>query len=240
MTTTPTPMTAACDALLLYLLELEEADDPTRGRSLTSIGADLPDPLGEWVREHAIQIRTTWRHQGWILEPGGASLVHNDALVELTGPGRAHGGRVRELRAGVRRARAVRSRVLLFLYAAEEKEEPPFGFGALAEPASPWAWLADRPLTSRDIERALDYLEGQDLLTDTTSIPESGIVMARLSPLGVQAAEELTQGRAPAGGQGSGPQVVNIHLGDVSGSATVMQGRDVHGDVLGGGGLGEY
>ncbi len=233
-------MTAACDALLLRLLELEEAADPSRGRNLADIGADLPDPLGEWVREHAVQIRATWRHQGWSAEPGGASLGGNDAFVELTGAGRAYGGRVRELRAGVRRARAVRGRVLLFLYSAEEEDEPPFGFGALAEPASPWAWLADRPLTSRDIERALDYLDGQGLLTNTIPLPERGIVMARLSPLGVQVAEDLAEGRAPAGGHGSGPQVVNIHVGDVSGSATVMQGRDVHGNVLGGRGPGEY
>lgn len=231
MTITPTPMTAACDALLLRLLELEETADPARGRLLSDIGSALPDPLREWVREHAVQIRTTWLHQGWATEPDSASLGGNDAFVELTGAGRAYGAQVRELRAGMRR-------VLLFLYSCEEDGEPPFGIGALAEPTSPWAWLADRPLDwDRDIERATEYLDGQGMFTNQIPLAEAGIVMARLSHLGVQAVEKLLDGPTLSDVPGVGPQVVNIHVGDVWGSATVMQGRDVHGDVSGGRGL---
>lgn len=237
MSTTPTSFTAACDALLLRLLELEETDDPARGRSLTDIGRGLPDPLGEWVGEHAVRIRTRWRHQGWIIEPGGASLVHNDAFVELTGAGRAHGERVREQRRGVHRDRAVRERLLLFLHTREQEGQSPVAFVDLEEAASPWAWLADQPLDwAGDIERAAEYLNRQGLLAHVSRTEEAGILYAQLSDRGVQVVEDLVVGSAPGSSPGAAPQVVNNHYGPVSG--TLVQGRDVHGDLSDGRGPG--
>jgi hypothetical protein len=233
MTTTPTPLMAASNALLLRLLELEESADPARGRLLEDLGRDLPDPLEAWVREQAVRIRTHWRGQGWIAEPGGASLAGNDAFVELASVGRSHAAQVRDLREGVRRDRAVRERVLLYLHTREREGEYPVQLGELDDASSPWAWLADRPLEwERDIERATQYLGGQGMLADTTRIEEAGIVIARLSHRGVQAVEELLDGPAPGGAVGVGPQVVNNHYGDVRG--TLVQAHHVHGDISGG------
>lgn len=109
---TPIRADIAVDAVLARLLELDETNDPAKGRAFVQVLDDLPEPVCTWARKNLEQVRSRLVGQGYASDLGGGSLAGGDETLLLTGAGAVYAEEVRALAAGSERKLIARDRVL--------------------------------------------------------------------------------------------------------------------------------
>lgn len=182
---------AATDALLLLLLDLEEARDPALGLPLAGLAKRLPAPLDRWADRDPGAVRTGLLGPGWITEQE-VSLAGGDGLVRLTAAGRGRAGSLRALRQGPGRTREARRRVLAYVHHVHSAEGSPVDLTVLHGPRTPWVWVADRPLEVAEVQGAARTLLGRGLVEAAgPQTANNEIWYVRLTGDGERAIEEF-------------------------------------------------
>lgn len=154
---TPTRTDISTEAALVRLLELDETDDPAKGRAFVQVLDDLPEPVRSWAYKSVGQIRSRLVGQGYASDLGGGSVAGGDETLLLTHAGVMRAEEVRALAIGSERRSITRDRMLAHIADLVEHSG-----NRMVNPRcitdTPWGWIGAQALSDKEVGRACDDL----------------------------------------------------------------------------------